>query len=407
MKNWWLKLYTIPTLKRMLFLNALCVGADIFFTFFGFADFELVAVMYFVPIIYLWAKEMQQGFVRNLPFHKITLPFPEIKRALICHYSIVVPTTFIMASILCSASEALGGSAPGFKSLPAFSTFLTISLLVVVLTFSLLVASKNFHNIKIKIKANIIVQILFGVMGYFMIMLLGALLMIAKFDINIFMFIVGFGVILAAGLYKWRAMFHFVPAQITKKLAIKYYSAGMLCTFVMFCLLALVGRNDHQNYDFAAEERAARFMFWQPFSGSLDQTTFQELEPHVGAIYIEEFYALAPKNISEIPIQNFIDAKNPNRVMWFVAFGKPSKKNLEFMASHLERNKAQWEKIDPKQKVAHVLASNWPKGMPVPDSLVEFKVKRERAIASQAPKTQPRKSKAEEVIFGDMEEPKQ
>lgn len=385
MKNWWLKLYTIPALKKLMLANALIVGFDIIVSFFGIDEAEFVALAYFTPFFFVWIVEVNSGMVRNLPFHKMTMPFPDIRKALLCHYGILIPTVITIQLCICAASEAFGGAAKNLASVPLPTTFLGLLFFLVVCSSLLLALSKPFTEVLYRLKkGNFIINFLFSMMlGTVFMFLLTVIMVVTNIGPEIAMFVAGLGIMGACATYKWRGMFHFVPKQLSKKSLLKYNVVGTLASFMVYFLLAFIGRGEHLDLDLTPQERAVRLTLWRPMIDSIDLATFQDLEPHIGPLEIQDFYKMAPKSIGSIPIERFIDAKNPHRVQFFIIYGKPSPKNFQAMASHLIRHKDKWQKIDPKNHTGLLLAKMWPKGVEAPEGFAEFRVKRE--VASNKP----------------------
>lgn len=384
--KWWLRLYTIPTLKKLVYMSLFCIALDALAAFFGVKEVELIAFVYFAPIIFVWACETQQGMVRNLEFHKATLPFPEIVKALIGHYSLLIFCTLFVSFSLGGLSQLLGGAAKSLFFLPLPSTAIAAFIAVVLISGFILTLSKPFFKQSfMKFKAHFLVRfvISFFLTMTFLMVIIGFVFVGMSSDAA--MVVAMGGVFIASTSYHWRSMFHIIPNQASIKHYLKYNLLGLGSACAMFLICAFIGQNDHMNLSNSPAERAVSLMTWQPLSGHIDMLTFQELEPHVSILDVGDFYRIAPENVGHIPIKNFIDSRRTDRLVSFLSYAKPSKKNYHDIAAHLEKNKEQWKKVDPKGSIIMRVAYDWPKDLKVPDYLVEAKVKRKtkRAVASE------------------------
>lgn len=381
MKNWWLKLYTIPALKKLLLFSCMCIGLDVLGTLGGHSANALMSLVYLAPIVFLIGIENHRGFVANLAFHKTTLPFHEIQKAFLKHYSILVSTSLFSGLFLSFLSEQVGGAAKSLFFVPKFSTLILMVFAVIFASTIMLVFTKSFSHITMRFKkGNFILNAILGIIYPLLAFCVLVLMIWGGMSGDVALWVLGIALISASAVYNWRGMFHNVPKQASRWMVFKYSGISVASYCVFFLVLAFIGRNDHLDIDLTPQERALSLMNWQPVSGKIDLSTFTDLEPHIDIAEMELFYTLAPSNVGELPIQNFIDSKNVWRVIAFIRYGKPSQKNLLFLAEHLQRNKDKWNKIDPGQRVANNLAFHWPKHYPAPESVTQYKVK--RAVAS-------------------------
>ena len=100
MKNWWLNLYTYPAL--ILLARSTClVLVAIFLINFFFPGLIHLAPILSLYITYSQYMNCKKGICANVDFHKIHIPFPQLKTSVLKDSFIQMTSTFISVCICC------------------------------------------------------------------------------------------------------------------------------------------------------------------------------------------------------------------------------------------------------------------------------------------------------------------
>src|SRR5690349_15303408 len=99
MKNWWLELYTIPSLKK-LFRAFLIVFGVVLLISFCFPTFLVVAAIVPLYLSYVVAMDAKNSVTANIEFHKLHVNYPELRKAMLSD-SFIKLAAVVLAVVLC------------------------------------------------------------------------------------------------------------------------------------------------------------------------------------------------------------------------------------------------------------------------------------------------------------------
>jgi hypothetical protein len=396
--KWWLKLYTIPTVQLITKWLGLSLLFDYFFVKLT-GPSELSYWAYAIPFWLVGAFSNEKSFRTNLEFHKMSIPFKELKKAFYTHLTIVFSFFLFSVAIGLMISAQFGGV---FTILPyiSFSQYALFSIIGYFLflygnSFTRAPVEKYaFFDSKISIPKKIIR------MGFMILMgsCFFALCALLQISTRVIMFGMMLPIFCGSAFYHSRALFHQAPARAGMKQYFGYSSLGFIACLSLFFLLAFVGKNDFENKNLSSVDRLNLNLFWQPVSPSLDKDLFMELEPGIkdGSDLSTLYTSISSKKLNQIPASFFIDAENPERLGAYLFFGNPNAQNLTLILDHMENQKEFWEKSYKNQtKLKNLVLYRWPSNVKFPERHIaarlkwqeikakEIKPDAQRAIASE------------------------
>jgi hypothetical protein len=106
--KWWLKLYTIPTVQAFTKWFGLSVFLD-YGLMLLIGQTELSFAAYIIPFWAVSSGANEKSFRTNLEFHKMSVPFKELKKAFYTHLTIVFFSIVITSAIGLMISSVFGG----------------------------------------------------------------------------------------------------------------------------------------------------------------------------------------------------------------------------------------------------------------------------------------------------------
>jgi hypothetical protein len=398
--KWWLKLYTIPTIQAF----TKWFGLSVFLDYVLLLSIGQTALSFAAYIIPFWAVSSganEKSFRANLEFHKMSVPFKELKKAFYTHLTIVFFSIVITSAIGLMISGQFGGV---FAVLPhiSFSQYLLLLIVgyVAFLYFNSFLRGSieryAFYDSKISFLKKIF-RLFFEILMWASVLTLCALLQIHPFLISGVMMGT---IVLGASIYYSRSLFHQAPSRAGMKQYFGYSSIGFITCMSIFFMLAFVGRNDFQNKKLSSAQRLNLNLFWQPMSASLDKDLFMELEPGIqgNRDSLVLYDAIDPKKLNQIPASFFIDAENPQRLFSYLVFGKPNAQNLTLLLDHMESKKEFWDKsYKDHAKLKNIVIQRWPANEKFPERHIAARLKWQEMRAKES------KPGAQRAIASELE----
>ncbi len=385
--KWWLKLYTVPTVKAFTKWLGLSLLLDyLLVVLLGPSD--LSVAVYFLPF---WAVGMgsnEKSFRANLEFHKMSIPFKELKKAFYTHLTIVFWFIVFSLWIGLMISGQFGGLVTmlPYLSFSQYTLFLIVGYFLFFYLNSLNRASIDkyaFYDSKISIFKKIFrmfFMVLFGSCLFF-------LCAILHISAKVIMYGMIVPILIGTAFYYSRSLFHQAPPRAGMKHYFGYSGLGYVACMSLFFLLAFVGRNDFENKNLSSVDRLHLNLFWQPVSASLDKDLFMELEPGIqgDSDLLALYSAINTKKLNQIPASFFIDAENPQRLHSYLLFGQPNAENLTLLLDHMESKKDFWEKsYKEHDKLKYIVLQRWPADTNFPERHIAARVKWQEMKAKES-----------------------
>jgi hypothetical protein len=400
MMKWWLKLYTLNTVLTFSKWLGLSWILDYALTYADGVEAIVGLGVYAIPLWATYTGFNEGSFRANLEFHKMSVPFKELKKAFYTHLLLVF--TFLVIAMLVSVgvSNLFGGV---FSRMP----YLSVSQCLLMGTFAFIcfLYANSFHRAtmdkyafydsKISLVKKFFRLILSFVAGF----IFFAFTTEFAFEIASPMLMVP--VMLGATYYYSRSLFHQSPARAGMKQFFGYTSLGAIGALAIFFTFAFMGRNDFQKEQLSSADRLNLILFWRPMTPEIDKELFVEIEPTLkddSLAVVSLYRAISHKEMNSIPFTFFIDAENPARLEAYLKLGNPDAKNLAGLLDHMESKKEFWEKSYKKQDLYKSwINQNWPPKEKFPERHIvarlkweelhpkAFKVAAKRTIASEVP----------------------
>lgn len=209
MNNWWLDLYTIPSLKNTLKYFLLITIVAVAISFFAPA---LMMYTYGFVIIPMFANILDSGksVAGNIHFHKMHIPFKELRSAYLKDVLIRCSTLIVLSSLFCFGVSffaviefdgEVGATCLWFFFMGLFIQFQTINLPV---------NGKYLYKIfdpsnKIKTYAFLLPQIILGLVIYYV---FGVVDTILRLDSILYAFFFISTLFCTVWIFSYRAVFH-------------------------------------------------------------------------------------------------------------------------------------------------------------------------------------------------------
>lgn len=383
--KWWLKLYTIPSIISFSKWLGLTLTVDlVLFHLLGFRT--LNPMLYFFPIFMLAHTSTKTSFRANLEFHKMSVPFPVLKKAFYTHLSMLF-VFIVLAMLMARFLSELFGTV--WLLIPSFTfssyAFFGIAAYVGLIYFNSFTKAGTEKYGFWNTRASYFQRLLQGVLAFiFFVGLIFVLLMIG-ISAQAEIFLIPFSIIVGAVLFYSRSLFHQTAFRASKKQYFGYWSTGLGVCLSLFFFFAYIGKDDYQNKSLSIDERVKLFFFWQPMSPDLDKDLFVEFEPNVKdpMLLMELYDTLPAKELNEISVSHFISPTQPWRLNQYIMSGKVNGTNLATLLDHMKDKPEWWIKhYKNPQQIQNAIVLKWPKQEPFPEHLLK------RSIAS-APKEVP------------------
>jgi hypothetical protein len=385
--KWWLKLYTIPTVQAFTKWLGLSVILDyVFMLLIGQTELSFAA--YIIPFWAVSSGANEKSFRTNLEFHKMSVPFKELKKAFYTHLTIVFSSIVLTSAIGLMISGTFGGVVTILPHI-SFSQY----VLFLIMGYVAFIYFNSFNRTSIERYAFYDSKISFfkKILRLCLTLIMGLCIVSTLAFLNVQPTVISFGsmlsILFGAALYYSRSLFHQAPARGGMKQYFGYSGLGFITCLSIFFMLAFLGKNDFQNKKLTSAERLKLNLFWQPVSASLDKDLFMELEPGIQGKMdsIVLYDAIDSKKLNQIPASFFIDAENPQRLFSYLIFGKPNAQNLTLLLDHMENQKEFWEKsYKDHAKFKNIVIQRWPANQKFPERHIAARLKWQELNAKES-----------------------
>lgn len=376
MKNWWLDLYTIPSLKKLARAFAIVLSAIILVRM--FAPQILVLMAFFTMYISsVMVAESKVGLSANIEFHKLHVPYPELRKALL-------KDMFIRMSAICLAvCICLGVCAAESNATEAIflAIPLGINLTVCFLTSNVNKMVNGKFRFSVYNRDHLPKLLAFGQTVLFSLVGLAFLTVVIMAGFNpliVFGFVV-FGLVLFYNIFAHKALFHLEKEKGSFKTMMKYSAKGLGTAAALFVFGIVLLRPIINDRDAGAGAQILAFDFVGPFTPELDVETAKVLLTD-WEIDKAKVFKDTP-GINQVPVSTLFQKPTMRDYLAYLeGVENPTTDNLLFMLKMNEKYKG-----DPRLK-SHLSAEvvkKWPKSQKFPEEYLDKQmVKEERMPAS-------------------------
>lgn len=378
--QWWFRLYTKNYLLGILKTVATCIVVDLAMTHFAGSFKYFAAILAAVPIFMIFMKNLPGSLRTNIEFHKMSIPFSELKSAFLKDIFISVGASFTGSALVLLASVSFGGiysTKVGQAFITIFSPGMGIFFFLLAFLSSCYVLMihkdrkyllvdrstsrvKNFIN-----SAGISVLFVFFV----------ALLMIVMPSFPFIGLLAPASIFAGALLFHQKAIFHQYRAKGRLRDFAKFWSAGTAVCFSLYFLCLLVTRQDVLNENLNQAQRAGSFEFNTRYNPAIDVETFKNIERHVSYDSQVDLYESLDFDPSTLGLDYYLDEKDEysNRLGYLLRYGKPRPEFLVVLYDHFEKNPEYWKVKKNFPSVQYAAFSKWPKKEKLPDRFLVAK----------------------------------
>lgn len=366
MNQWWFRLYTKHFLIKFAKVTAgiLCLNYLVLMVDSPFKSACLL--LSFVPSFLLIISNSVGSFRSNLEFHKMSIPFNELKKGF--YLDMFFKVSF---SVLCtvliffSTISMLKGSEDVLKSMIFFTPiqFVLYVITYYIGTFYILSLNKDrkykaFEFPQTLWKATL----LLFVSSIIIAVLLGGLVL-TNFSVPVILAL--FGASFSGGMmwFHSKAMFNqFRPIGRFRD-AVSFLGKGMATACCVYLCFAFIGRNESLDHRYTNLQRASSFEFAGPFSPMVDQETFMAIEPHLDNEMKIVLYKRTDFDVESVGLDFFLD-NDPyaKRLRDLITYGKPNAEFMSHLYDHFEKNAQYWEDKYNPTGLKHFAFMNYPKG---------------------------------------------
>ena len=371
MKNWWLDLYTIPGLK-LLGRSFLFVLIPTLLLVFLLPDMLFIMFYGSFYIAYCSKKASAKSFSANIEFHKLHVPFEELRKALIKDSLIQGVFYFLAYFTIWMLTDLFDPADLGdFKY-----TILLIYFAASFGTYYKIAGIKQpgvfmYEWLDGK-KHNVLSLIIYMGLGFFGIMFLG-LLKLSGFEPITAFFLVGLTVVFGYTWFLTKAVFHQEVKKGSPKVFFKYLFKGSGAATLACLLLMLVTRPLITMVSVDPELRHLAFAFAGPLAPELEIVDAKDLlsvdDPAISMIFRKT------PGLEQVPVSEIWTKPNSSNFIDYLTYVKdPSVANMTYMLNAISAKKKH-SHFD--QAAAQLIVRKWPKNEKFPEHLLAKKMKKE------------------------------
>jgi hypothetical protein len=374
MKNWWLKLYTIPSLlvlgKAFFLVVSLILLARSFAP--EFLIYLVWGTVYIGKTILLDARK---SLATNIEFHKLHIPYPELRKILISDNLIRMG----------ASSAALGtclvlSYTPNMDFDTSFSfigaAFISLVMVSQVGSVNSVINGKRRFSVYNMDHLHLISRICLNSITWFVAILFVSIMMFFEFNPVFIILFSTVGIFSFSNAFNYKALFHQEKETGSYKTMVKYYLKGVGAGMAVFLLGIAVMRPMINIHRLSPFTKYVAYEYVGPFTPELDIETTKDLlswsDVNEGPILRDS------PGIEQVPISELYPKPTmKNYLTYLENVDNPSEANLKYL---LEKN--QLYKGDPKLKL-HLSAKvtqRWPKNKKFPEEFLNKKIVREERL---------------------------
>lgn len=371
MKNWWLELYTIPYLKQLVraYLIVLAVTLTLVFLM---PDFLFIMFYGQFYILYSLKNVLSQSIYMNIEFHKLHVPFGELRPALIKNLLITGSSTFLALSSI-------------WYLIVSYDPMDFGDMKYAVLGFSLLVSFGGFYRVVRTSRPGILEYELMDGKKYkyvpmfiymflaFVIVFITGVLDQLLFSPALPLVLFLLSLILGYTLFIYKAVFHLEVKKGSPKNFFKYGLIGTGYASALMVTLLLAGRPLVTMTSVDPELRHMIFTMSGPLAPELEIEDGKDLlavdSPEIALIFTKT------PGLEQVPVSELWTKPNSRNFADYLLHVKnPSVDNMTYILTTIAAKKKHTQ-FD--RAVAQLMVEKWPKNQKLPDHLVAKKIKKE------------------------------
>jgi hypothetical protein len=377
--QWWFRLYTIDFIKSYLKFTLIAILVEVALGIVGLREFAIAA---YLP---LWRLLFLNYFRTNLEFHKMHIPYPELKKGFLIN-NLIRTTLFFMLFFVHLLCSYLIGEGEEFILIKMMTkegtgvTFLTCAFAICFLLYHHIVepfhagVESKYQFLSKKTFLDRFVKVPFFV---FCIGILYLSLVDTTNNIWVGMCIVGAALFLGLAFFHSRALFNQIPHHGKLRQSFVYFLGGLIPVSLVFILVLFSGRHEVNDDSLPVDKRVSSFKFNGHLNPPIDIETFKVIEPTLGGEYNDSMilYGHLDGNASYLGLEYFLDKrKGSERLLCFLLLGKPTPEFLTALYDHFERHPEFWLGKSDHIVVRNVSYKIWPRHIMLPEKYLSAKI---------------------------------
>ena len=312
MNKWWLNLYTIPLMRKMVFLLPIVFVLDGMLHYLNVLD--LNELREYLPLTFLFFvfHHMKSDLAGNFLFHKLSIKLPELTKAFFAHYTLTFVCQIMLILIYDFVSSIYHSPFSQLIYTPTEALSHLILYYVAQLSFGIVLISAHIRQRRIALSASKRIQIFVG-MSVLLVYVFGVILFLSLFKlgfVSIIFFVVPLMLAIGFNLPQLFYEVHLLRSEVKFKTYLKTMPLGLILSLGIFFGIAFLGRSDFRDTSLSAAQRVSLHFKWSPLSGDLDAETFKELVRNVPPLafqHVGHLYSFLPKEeLKKVKIQDFI-----------------------------------------------------------------------------------------------------
>lgn len=373
MKNWWLELYTFPFLKELLRAFLIVFGATAVIAFIN-PQMYFISALLTVYLSYIVRKYALNSLSANIEFHKLHVPYPELKKAMLIDSCIRIIAP-ILAIIACLCIIIATASIPAGEGNLLFTVLFSTHTVM----FAQMMALRKTAQAKKKQpyftdRWHPFLSFLFGIvllLGVFVGMVVLEMLEFAPIIVAVYL---GAGAGLFYYILSIRALFHIEKDIGSLKTFLKYSTKGFATGLVAYALSVVCVRPLVNNHDLMVDSKLFFYDITGPFAPQLEVETVKDFM--VADLYLSErvkiFNDAAPEFFYR-PLFSVLEKPNMEVLMAYMETVKhPSVEDMKLILDYSSKLK-----VHPRHKaeLANMIVTKWPKHEKFPEQYLDQKVR--------------------------------
>lgn len=379
-KQWWFRLYTKHYLLDLLKMTAISIVVDLAMTNFAgpFKYFAAFAVA--GPVMILFMKGAGSSLRGNIEFHKMSMPFPELKKALAKDIVVSITATFASCFLVFISSILFGGIystkiGRAFINLVPPGIAIYSFLITFLLGCYLLIINKDRKYLMVDRGASKFKNLINFAVVWFLSVVYIAFMMAVIPAPEMIGFLFPGSICIGALLFHQKAIFHQYRPKGRMRDFAKFWSYGAATCCVLYFLCLPISRNDVLNDSLHPYQRAHSFVFNSRYNPEIDIETFKDIEKFVAYDGKQNLYESLKFDPYTLGLEYYLDEKDPYnvRLVELLRYSKPGPEFLIVLYDHFEKKPEYWKEKKNFGMVQFGAFAKWPKNETLPERFIVAK----------------------------------
>lgn len=376
-QSWWFKLYTRPLFLELGKYLLICLTIDVLLTTYGgvFKIFSIYLIGAYPAALFF--VSVKGSFRSNIEFHKMSVPFPDLKKAFLSHIVLTILAISLAALLHIMGSYLLGGIFSHrvievlLKEIRMYEiTSVVTGALIILMT--VMFWSKDQKYIFYQKPNNLLKNIL----NFFIFMIPATIYVIISevlsFSEVLFIYVPMLSIAVGSSLFHSRAIFHQEKPKGLRRDMLKYSGLGYAVCFGIYFLCVQMAKSDLYDSSLDPRRRAEAFSFMKGMSPAIDQEIYYSIGKHVDYMDVDTFYRKLDFTITDFNSDMYAPTKlnGFNRLLSALQSRKVDKNFLIQLYDHFEKHPSYWNNYPYFSSVQYQAFLMWPKDEKLPERFI-------------------------------------